>query len=182
MGWSVSKRPPKSVGSEAPRGGGARAVSELLPRVGGAAFRRFGFVQSAVVSRWAEIVGDRYARVSAPESIRFPIGEKIGGTLTLVVQGAHAVTMQHVLPEIVERVNRFFGYAAVARIAIRQGQVARAAPRVAPPSLKLPVSLPGELGDSLRAIADPELKAVLSALAVGVATTSGAPVVEEQDR
>lgn len=177
----MSKRAPsssgKTKGSDAPRVGGARAVSELLPKVGGAAFRKFGFVQSAVVSRWAEIVGERYARVSSPESIRFPVGEKIGGTLTLVVQGAHAVTMQHVLPEIMERVNRFFGYAAVAKVAIRQGQVAaKAAPRVAPPSLK---PIPADLGNSLRAIADPELKAVLSALAAGVATTSGAPVVEQ---
>ena len=35
-------------------------------------FKRFGFVQGAVVSRWAEIVGERYAKVSTPESIRFP--------------------------------------------------------------------------------------------------------------
>ena len=177
----MSKRPPKANAADAPRVGGARAVSELLPRVGGAAFRKFGFVQSAVVSRWAEIVGERYARVSSPESIRFPIGEKVGGTLTLVVQGAHAVTMQHVLPEIMERVNRFFGYAAVAKVAIRQGQVAaKSPPRVAPPSLKpVPAEQLGSLGNSLRAIADPELKAVLSALAAGVATTSGAPVVEQ---
>lgn len=175
----MSKRPPKTTPAETPRVGGARAVSELLPKVGGAAFRKFGFVQSAVVSRWAEIVGERYARVSSPESIRFPVGEKIGGTLTLVVQGAHAVTMQHVLPEIMERVNRFFGYEAVARVTIRQGQVAaKAPPRAAPPSLK---PVPADLGNSLRAIADPELKAVLSALAAGVATTSGTPVVE-QDR
>ena len=59
---------------DAPRGKRARAVSELLPSVGGAAFRRFGFVQSSVVSRWKEIVGDRYAGVSSPESIRFPAG------------------------------------------------------------------------------------------------------------
>lgn len=179
----MSKRPPGSAGkptvADAPRVGGARAVSELLPRVGGAAFRKFGFVQSAVVSRWVEIVGERYARVSSPESIRFPVGEKVGGTLTLVVQGAHAVTMQHVLPEIIERVNRFFGYAAVAKVAIRQGQVTRPAPRVAPPSLK-PIS--AEMGNSLRAIADPELKAVLSALAAGVATTSGTPIVMESDQ
>ncbi len=181
MGLSMSKRPPRPIAADAPRVGGARAVSELLPRVGGAAFRRFGFVQSAVVSRWAEIVGDRYARVSSPESIRFPVGEKSGGTLTLAVQGAHAVTMQHVLPEIVERVNRFFGYAAVAKVAIRQGQLAqkRPAPRAAPPSLK---PVPAELGNSLRAIADPELKAVLAALAAGVATTSGTPSVGGDER
>lgn len=172
----MSKRPTKASIADAPRGNGARAVSELLPRVGGAAFRRFGFVQSAVVSRWVEIVGERYARVSAPESIRFPVGEKVGGTLTLVVQGAHAVTMQHVLPEIVERVNRFFGYGAVAKVAIRQGQVAKREARAAPPSLK---PIPAELGDSLRAIADPELKAVLSALAAGVATSGGVPIVEQ---
>lgn len=179
MGHGMSKRPPQPTPAEAPRGGRARSVSELLPKVGGAAFRRFGFVQSAVVSRWAEIVGERYARVSAPESIRFPVGERANGTLTLTVQGAHAVTMQHVLPEITERVNRFFGYTAVAKVAIRQGQVTRPAPRVAPPSLK---PMPIEMGDSLRTIADPELKAVLAALAAGVATTSGAPVVEESER
>lgn len=176
----MSKRVPKSASEERPRGGRARSVAELLPAVGGAAFRRFGFVQSAVVSRWAEIVGDRYARVSSPESIRFPVGEKANGTLTLVVQGAHAVTIQHVLPEITERVNRFFGYSAVARVTIRQGQVAATAKRTAPPSLKpVALPLPGDLGDSLRPIADPELKAVLAALAAGVATSSGAPVIAE---
>ena len=176
----MSKRAPTTRSAkpveEPKRVGHARAVSELLPAVGGAAFKRFGFVQSAIVSRWPEIVGERYARVSAPESLRFPVGQKRDGTLTLTVHGAHAVTMQHVLPEIVERVNRFFGYAAVARVAIRQGQIA---PRKAPPSLK-PVSLtpmPVEMGDSLRAIADPELKAVLSALAAGVAATRGVPTV-----
>src|SRR5262245_19758032 len=94
----------------------ARAVSEMVPEVGRAAFRRFGFIQSSVVSRWPEIVGERYAGVSAPESIRFPAGKRSDGVLTLVVEGAHAPMMQHVAPEIVERVNRFFGYQAVARI------------------------------------------------------------------
>ena len=96
----------------------ARAVSDLLPEVGGAAFRRFGFVQSSIVSRWREIVGARYAAVSSPESIRFPQGKKSGGVLTLVVEGAHAPMMQHVAPTIVERVNHFFGYPAVERVAL----------------------------------------------------------------
>src|SRR5690348_10002852 len=110
---------------EVPRGGRARSVAELLPNAGGASFRKFGFVQHAIVSRWGEIVGARYAGVSAPESIRFPQGKRANGTLTLTVAGAHAPMMQHVLPEIVERVNRFFGYPAVERVAIRQGAVAK---------------------------------------------------------
>ena len=94
--------------------------------------------------------------------------------LTVTVKGAHAAMMQHIAPEIVERVNRFFGYDAVAKVQFRQGDVPAPAPRKAPPSLK---PVPVELGASLRTIADPELKAVLEALAVGVASTRGTPQV-----
>src|SRR3546814_5513297 len=64
---------------------------------------------------------------------------------------------------------------------IRQGEVAVAKPRVAPPSLKVPSLEPAtlDLGDSLRSIADPELKAVLESLAAGVASTHGPPVFDK---
>jgi hypothetical protein len=141
-------------------------MAEMLPAIGGASFKRFGFVQSSIVSRWREIVGDRYARVSAPESIRFPQGKRADGTLTVTVSGAHAPMMQHITPEIMERVNRFFGYVAVAKVVIRQGEVLKAAaPEPRPQRMPVPV----ELGDSLRTVADPELRAVLESLAQGVA-------------
>jgi len=175
----MSKRVvPPAPKPEPQRGGRARSVAELLPDVGRAAFRRFGFVQSAVVSRWAEIVGPRYAGVSSPESIRFPQGKRSEGTLNLVVRGAHGTMMQHIAPEIIERVNRFFGYAAISKVQMRQGDVPAPRVRAAPPSLK-PVPL--DLGASLRTIADPELKAVLEALAAGVAATRGAPVIGTPD-
>lgn len=170
MGAGMSKRV-RAPEPEPRRRNGPRQVAELLPDVGGAAFKRFGFVQSAVVSRWAEIVGPRWAAVSAPESLRFPVGKKEGGTLTVAVRGAHAVTMQHILPEVAERVNRFFGYAAVARVTLRQGEPVARVERRAPPLLK---PVPAELGESLRPIADPELRAVLEALAAGV---GAAPVL-----
>ncbi|WP_313434079.1 DciA family protein [Novosphingobium sp.] len=150
---------------ERPRGGQARQISDLMPEVGRTAFRRFGFVQSSVVTRWPEIVGLRHARVCAPESIRFPPGEKCDGILQLVVLAAHAPMIQHVVPEIMERVNRFFGYKAVAKVKIRQGEVKAppaTRPKAAPPSLK---PVPFELGESLRDIGDPELRAVLESLA-----------------
>lgn len=157
-----------------PRGGRARSVAEMLPAVGGVAFRRFGFVQSAVISRWHEIVGERYARVSTPESIRFPRGARQDGVLTVSVASGHATMLQHVAPTIVERVNRFFGYPAVARITLRQDAMVRRLARVAPPA---PAVVPPQLGDSLKPIADPELRAVLEALAQGLANSEGAPAV-----
>ncbi len=160
-------------GGERPRGGRARSVSEMVPDVGRAAFRRFGFVQSSIVSRWSEIVGEKYANVTAPESIRFPQGKREQGTLNMTVSGAHAPMIQHVEPVIIERVNRFFGYPAVSRVIMRQGVIARAEPKRQKPEL---VAVPTELGDSLRTIADPELKAVLESLARGVATKSASPM------
>ncbi len=162
--------PPKTLKTakpyERPRGGAARPIAELMPEIGRVAFRRFGFVQSSVVSRWPEIVGAQHARVCSPESIRFPPGEKRDGILQLVVVPAHAPLVQMVIPEIIERVNRFFGYSAVARVKLRQGEVQapklEADSRRAPPSLR---AIPMELGDSLRDIGDPELRTVLESLA-----------------
>ena len=180
MGRGVMERDPtrpkagpkKATGPRAyerPRGGPARPVADLVPQIGRAAFRRFGFVQSSVVTRWPEIVGPRHAQVCSPESIRFPPGEKRDGILQLVVVPAHAPLIQHVIPEIVERVNRFFGYKAVARVKLRQGAVKPSPAQAAggtrdlgPPSLK---PIPMELGDSLRDIGDPELRTVLESLA-----------------
>src|SRR3569623_3807788 len=81
--------------AEAERSCRPRAAGDLVGEVGGQSFRKFGFVQSAIVSRWSEIVGERYAKVSSPESIRFPAGRKAGGALTLLVEGAHAPLIQH---------------------------------------------------------------------------------------
>jgi hypothetical protein len=172
----MSKRKP--VNDDKPRRGYARSAGELLGDIGGAACKKFGFVQANVVSRWHEIVGERYGQVSLPESIRFPTGKKSGGTLTLLVEGAHAPLVQHLGPMIIERVNRFFGYEAIARIVFRQGRLPAPAPKRARPQ---PVPVPKELGEGLRAVADPELRACLESLAGHIATTTGPPVVTRPD-
>ena len=157
---------------ERPRGGEARAISDLVPEIGRTAFRKFGFIQSSVVSRWREIVGDRLADVTQPAMIRFPVGQKSGGTLHLTISGAHAPMLQHVAPDLMATVNRYFGYAAIAQVRMAHGQVTPAAP-VQPPAMLKPI--PAELGDSLRDIGDPELRTVLERMAAGLGTASKPP-------
>ncbi|HEX2802688.1 MAG TPA: DciA family protein [Sphingomicrobium sp.] len=165
----------KSRDKDAPRQGRARAAGELIGNAGGAAFRRFGFIQSSVVRRWPEIVGDRYARVSSPESIRFPAGKKSGGVLSVVVQGAHAPLMQHLAPLIIERVNRFFGYCAIANLSFRQGAAPKREQSPKRPQLR---PVPREIGEGLREIADPELRSCLEALAASIEGSDGPPEVD----
>lgn len=181
MGVRAMKRDADQPGADKPRspkparkwerarGGAAKSIADLMPQIGRTAFRRFGFVQSSVVTRWPEIVGEHHARVCLPEAIRFPHGEKADGILQLVVLPSHAPLIQHVIPEIIERVNRFFGYKAVARVKLRQGEVKppHAQTRAGgPPSLK---PIPMDLGEGLRDIGDPELRKVLESLARSVA-------------
>jgi hypothetical protein len=166
----MSKRKPEK--EDAPRSCRARAAGELVGDVGGQSFKRFGFVQHSIVSRWGEIIGQRYAKVSSPESIKFQAGKKAGGVLTLLVDGAHAPLIQHLTPMIVDRVNRFFGYAAINRIVFRQGKPPAPAPRPERPQLR---PVPKELGEGLREIADPELRHCLESLAAQIAASSGPP-------
>ena len=167
----MSKR---KTAEDSPRSCRPRAAGELVGDVGGQSFKRFGFIQSSIVSRWPEIVGERYAKVSCPESIRFPTGRKAGGALTLLVDGAHAPLIQHLTPMIVERVNRFFGYAAINRIVFRQGKPPAAPARPERPQL---CTVPKELGEGLREIADPELRSCLESLAAQIAASSGPPLL-----
>ena len=82
----MSKRA-RATDTEAPRQNRARAVSELLPAIHGAAFKRFGFVQSALVTRWPEIVGERWAAASAHAS-----GQKTAQSSPKVIEST-SVTM-----------------------------------------------------------------------------------------
>jgi len=171
----MSKR--KKTEEDSPRSCRPRAAGDLVADIGGQSFRRFGFVQSSIVSRWGEIVGERYARVSSPESIKFPTGKKGGGALTLLVDGAHAPLIQHLTPMIMERVNRFFGYQAINRVIFRQGRPAAAPPRPVRPQLR---TVPKELGEGLREIADPALRACLESLAAQIAASSGPPSLPQE--
>src|SRR3546814_17780603 len=79
----MTERPPqpksksrRAKAEERPRIGAPRRIADLMPAIGAAAFRKFGFVQSRIVTRWAEIVGPHYAAMREPESLRFPVGKQ----------------------------------------------------------------------------------------------------------
>lgn len=166
----MAKPPRNSNQPPAPRRNGVRDVGSLLPDVGGAAFRRFGFQQSALVGRWKEIVGPVYARWSVPESLRFSRGQKNGGTLSIRVEGPYSLHLQHVGPQIIERVNQILGHGAVLRLRFVAGEVPQ---RVMPKAPAEPSPLSSNT--NLSGIRDEGLRKALEELAAFIPATSGPP-------
>ncbi len=100
---------------------GMGTLGQRLGRVAGSALRRRGFAEASIITDWATIVGRALAENSQPSRIVFPRGTRSGGTLHLRVSGAFAPEVQHLAPQIIERINGHFGYGAVARIELHHG-------------------------------------------------------------
>jgi len=107
----------------------ARSLAEILGKTLGDAFAKQGFASTELVTRWTEIVGPEIAAHSQPEKIQWPRPVEgrpaEPGTLALRVEGPVAVEIQHLSPVILERVNRFFGWQAVASLRLRQAPLRR---------------------------------------------------------
>lgn len=170
-------KPPNKADSAPARRNGVRDVGSLMPDVGGVAFRRFGFVQGALLSRWRDVVGPVYARWSIPESIRFPRGEKTGGTLTIRVEGPFSLQLQHVAPQIIDRANRILGHGAIARLKLVQGEVPAPADRPGAPPAPLGAPPPNLAPASLAGVTDPGLREALEDLARQLGSAEAPPKV-----
>lgn len=148
-------------------------VGKPLAAITRKAFSKFGFVDDHVLKRWPEVVGPELARLTAPERISKPSGKAAadGATLTVRVAGAAALEVQHMAPEIVSRINRFYGRQVIARLKLVQGplpETARSRRRKAPPPL--PESDERRLEDAAKGIEDPGLAAALARLGRAVLT------------
>jgi hypothetical protein len=115
-----------------------RPLADVLHKTLGDAFARQGFASTELVTRWSEIAGAEIAAHSQPEKIHWPRpapGRPAEpGTLVLRVEGPTAVEIQHLSNVILDRVNRYFGWQAVAALRLRQAPLGRKGrpPRPAP--------------------------------------------------
>jgi hypothetical protein len=151
--------------AETRRRHGATALAALLPRITGKAMRERGFAEDAIIARWPDIVGAEIARDAQPDRIRFPRGKRDGGVLHLRVDGAAALEIQHEEPRIIERVNAFFGYPAIARLALVQGPLPQRDTRPAkPPPRPLTADETAALDGKVGEIEDETLRNALSRL------------------
>ena len=102
---------------------GLFAVGASLPKIAGPALRKRGFVQAKLITEWPAIVGDMLAQETVPQKLIFERGNRGDGILYLRVNSGFAIELQHIAPQLIERINGFFGYRAVANLRLQQGPV-----------------------------------------------------------
>ena len=118
---------------------GLRALGEAVDAVARPMLGRRGFAGSRVIAEWASIVGEHLAARSLPERVTRAPGGQGGGTLYVrVASGALAVELQHLEPLIVERINTYFGYRAVARLKLAHGPIPERRTDRVPPRILTP--------------------------------------------
>lgn len=132
-------------------------------------FARQGFASSEIVTRWPDIVGAEIATHSQPIKMQWPRAAdgqaQEPATLVLRVEGPLAIEIQHLSGVIIDRVNRFFGWQAVGRIALRQAPLTRRRPRVVTPPGVEETAL---VAAGLPAIEDEDLKQALARLGAAI--------------
>ena len=154
----------------------AKTVGSFVPRLTRPAFEKYGFSAATLITDWATIVGADIARYTAPERLKWPrrVEDETadanrgrpGATLFLGVAEGRALDIQYKTRQLVERINSYFGYAAISELRIVQiatmpgvGQaksgpgkieLAPAKPAAVKAAVEL-IELSGIAGDGLRA-------------------------------
>ena len=148
----------------------AKPLSVLLSDVFSDAYAKQGFAARELVTRWPEIAGNDIAAHAEPLKMQWP--RPVEGqpqepaTLVLRVEGPMALEIQHRSNVILERVNRFFGWHAVGRIALRQAPLSRRNRRPAPQPPD-PAAVKN-VAETLSAIEDEALKKALARLGAAI--------------
>jgi hypothetical protein len=99
---------------------GFAGVGDIINEVTDPIFKKKGYVQSQLYTKWPEMVGEDLAVKISPGKVYFPRGEKTGATLQVFVYGCDSLEIMHLSEMIIERMAIFFGYKAVAKLKILQ--------------------------------------------------------------
>lgn len=157
----------------------AKPLRDLLGKVVGETFTRQGFASAELVTRWTEIVGAEISAHSEPIKVQWPRGpadsfpargsaagwERPPGVLVLRVEGPAAIEIQHVTGVICERVNRFLGWRAVERVALRQAPLRRPSRT---PAKRADAAAAARIAEGLSDVVDDDLKQALARLGAAV--------------
>ena len=128
-------------------------------------------INTALLGSWDEIAGEDFADCTRPEKITWARGGDDGnfrpGVLTIACEGARALFLTHAQGELIQRINSFFGFAAVHQLRIVQKPVYQPVKRSrTPPPLKGEAAR--KLEGMMQGIEDDKLRQAIARLGTAV--------------
>ena len=149
----------------------AQPLSTLIGKITVASFEARGLAAAGIAAEWPAIVGEAVAACSWPDRLRRD------GTLRVCVSGPVAVELQHLEPQILERIAAYYGYRAVTRIAYVNRAPSRLAPPIAGPEAppKIDSESAARVETTVGSTRDGRLKAALAGLGRAVLARSQKP-------
>lgn len=148
------------------RGYGMVSIAVPSDRVTRPVFGKHGFAGGALVVDWPAIVGSAVASHTLPVRIKFPPKDRSEGTLMVKVDsGAFALEVQHLEPLILDRINGYFGWKAVARLKLLQGPLPEPPKRAKAVKAGAEAKVDPGIIAKLDTVEDPDLREVLARLA-----------------
>jgi hypothetical protein len=152
----------------------------MLPKITRKVFEKFGFSTATLLTDWAIIVGADLAAFTAPERLKWPRGYegaatgeaeagRTGATLMLRVEPARALDVQYKARLLIDRINAYFGYRAVAEIRLVQAPLIKSGGESV---ARRDASPPGTPGAAVQAVADDALREALASLEASIRAES----------
>ncbi len=160
------------------RGFGLRAIAKTLPKITGNALGKRGFAEADLLGDWTSIVGRDIASRCVPRKLDRPRPRRQGaaheaeGTLTLRVEAGYALEVQHLEPQLLERINGYFGFRAVTRLRLLQAPSPPPAPKTVPAAPLSPEAM-AALHARLEDVEDTELRGALDRLGQAILRRGG---------
>ena len=139
--------------------GGPLPIATLVPKLTRKALGKYGFSYAGLITEWEAIIGTDIARTSIPEKLTFPQNKRDSGVLRLRAESGAALEIQHLEPQILDRINSYFGYRAVARLQLINGPVRRQ--KTQPTMKRKPAR---HINAKTQEVTDPKLRNVLERL------------------
>ena len=149
----------------------AKAVGSFVPGLTKKAFEKFGFSTASLITDWEKIAGAKFAAFTAPQRLKWPqlpgsrdasegSGTRPGATLQIKVDPARALEAEYAGAQLIDRINAYFGYRAVAEIRLLQAPIQSATPARPTPraAFKAELAVPA----TIEAIPDKGLSAALA--------------------
>ena len=102
------------------RSGYFKKIADALPKVLEKKFKETSYVELSIIKNWKEIVGNEISKKCWPNKIIFSNSDNLNGQLSLKVERGWAMEIEYKNQEIIENLNRFFGYKAISKINVIQ--------------------------------------------------------------